>query len=341
LAALATLAILLVRPQKMDLLVLVVGIWLAPLLALLYLYKELIRGTQHIFMALAPPMVLQYVLTITVAFILFKTTRTLSSGNALVIVILALFATLAVQVGALRRALPRDLAQFPSGYEIPLWLRTSFPLLLVSSLGILMSQVDVLVIGAYLGPKEAGIYSIASKTATLVNLSLIVANAAAAPQIAMLHARGDRVSLQRMISTMGQWMFWPSLGMTLFLILFGQPVLRLFGSEFTVGYWSLGLLAFGQLINVSAGAVLNLMNLTGHQAQSLRVYAWVACTNLILNLVLIPRWGIAGAALSTTLSVIGLNVWLAVLVEKHLGIRSFVFENIWRSAIWNRTKKSK
>jgi O-antigen/teichoic acid export membrane protein len=73
------------------------------------------------------------------------------------------------------------------------------------------------------------------------------------------------------------------------------------------------------------GPVSYLTTLTGYQNLTARVFGVCALLNIMLNIVLIPHWGMVGAAITTTATTTVWNVWLYLLVKKHLGIRSFVY----------------
>ncbi len=87
-------------------------------------------------------------------------------------------------------------------------------------------------------------------------------------------------------------------------MLFSQPILSLFGSDFTEASWSLKILVTGQMINALCGSVAILMIMTGHQKKSLPVVVCSALINVVLNAILIPSFGIAGAAIATSFTMI-------------------------------------
>src|SRR5690606_14902262 len=91
---------------------------------------------------------------------------------------------------------------------------------------------------------------------------------------------------------------------------------------FRTGYVALLILVFGQLINAGMGCVVVLLNMTGHERDTLNGVAVAAVANLLLNFLLIPRFGINGAAASTAVSLALWNILLARTVAKRLGLSS-------------------
>ena len=326
LAAAGSLLVLFLWPHQTDVSTLLLGMGLVPLLALMGVQSEIVRGMQRIALAYAPPMLLQPVLALGAAFFVLETLGVLTGVTAVGALILAVSVVVGLQNWSLIRAVPQEAVLAPPRYETSEWLRISLPLLLVAGSFIVLNQADILMVGVYIGHKEAGIYSAATKTAALVSFVLVAVNAIAAPMIAEFHAKGDRERLQKMVSAAARWMFWPSLGMALGLILFGERVLELFGSEFTEGYWPLVLLVVGQLANASMGPVGYLMSLTGYQDLSARVYGLSALVNVVLNAFLIPIWGLLGAAVATATTMVLWNVWFYILVRRLLGIRAFALD---------------
>jgi O-antigen/teichoic acid export membrane protein len=79
--------------------------------------------------------------------------------------------------------------------------------------------------------------------------------------------------------------------------------------------------AIGQLVSVSNGPVGWLMNLTGHQSRSAVVNAVSACLCLLGYLVLIPPFGLMGAAAANAGAVAVKNLWSNRVVRQRLGFR--------------------
>ncbi len=65
--------------------------------------------------------------------------------------------------------------------------------------------------------------------------------------------------------------------------------------------------------------------MTGNQNATAIAYSCAAVLNVALNLVLVPRFGLEGAAASTAISIVFATAWLAVIVRRRLGITAFVF----------------
>jgi O-antigen/teichoic acid export membrane protein len=105
------------------------------------------------------------------------------------------------------------------------------------------------------------------------------------------------------------------------MALFADPLLSIFGAEFATGATGLTILAFATLFNASTGVCGSVITMTGHSRMTFLNSVFNLGLNLALDILLIPRLGIVGAALGVTLSEVTLNVIRTIQV--------FVLLRIW------------
>jgi len=300
------------------------GAWLIPLLALLSLNEEFFKSFRRVGFAYFPHAVLRPLVLLGGSYLLYKATGGLDAQSTLLVLYAAIVFALSVHAWGLWRLLPRPALRTPPAYDFAAWWEVALPLLLMSAFLLLLKHTDVLLIGLFLDTKNVGIYNAAAKTATLVGFVLIAVSAVVAPRISALYAEGRLFELQRLLHYAAHATFWPSLAIGGALILGGRAVLGFFGEEFVAAYSALVFLVLGQLANAAAGPVVYLLNLTGHQRESLRVYGYSALLNGILNAAAIPSWGIEGAAIATMASMMVWNLWLHRLAARRLGLCSSI-----------------
>ena len=311
---------------------LLLGIGLVPLLALMSLQLQIARSTEQMVLAYAPSYLLRHALLlggVGLAYVLNG--DDVSSVTALAITGAALTTILFSQAAVWLCGVPEHVHNAVATYKTKKWLRVAWPLLLVASFNILLDQTDVFLLGVLRPPEEAGVYNIALKTSVLVTFVLTGVNAIAAPRISKLYDKGEIEKLQRLVSMVAHLSFWPSVLGSVVLIAIAEPFLSLFGDEFVTAKDAMIILILGRLTNAGAGAVGYLMNLTGHQKESSRVFAWSAIVNIVLNLGFIPLFGIEGAAIASATTMMLWNVWLHVLVSKRVGVTSSVIGLFLRS----------
>ncbi len=215
------------------------------------------------------------------------------------------------------------------------WMAVSFPLLLVSGMRFLLQQTDVLVVGAVLGTREAGIYAVATRLTRLVALGLLAVNAISAPLTAELFAAGDKGGLERMTLTAAWLSTAACVPAALALVWLREPVLRFFGPEFLAGAGVLVLLALAQVVNAMTGPVGWLLNMTGHHQVNARILVWVAGANALLSWPATSWLGLEGAAVVTAVLVVVKNLWSWWEVKARLGIDGSVL------ATWARSRPTR
>jgi O-antigen/teichoic acid export membrane protein len=187
----------------------------------------------------------------------------------------------------------------------------------------LMSQVDKIALGYYLGARNVGIYSVAAAMVAYVTLILNSVNQVFSPMIADLHARGDNAMLGRLYKALTKWMLGLTLPLAITVIVYARPLMRIFGHDFEGGWPILIIGTTGQLVNCGVGSVGLLLLMSGNQRRLLKVQASMAGFMTVANIALIPIWGIVGAAMAAAITNAGTNAWNLLEVRKVLGFSPF------------------
>src|SRR6185369_7360592 len=181
-------------------------------------------------------------------------------------------------------------------------------------------------VASIIGPPEVtsadlGVYASCVRVALAMVLFLTAVAYVFSPFVADLHARGERDRLDRLFKSITRWTVAGTIPILLLMLLAPAAILRLFGGEnFTSGTTALRILVIGQAINVSVGAAGFVLIMAGRTGWDLTVYAVSAFLDLVLSLILVPKFGINGAAAAQAIT-IGLSNWLRLgLVRKYVGI---------------------
>src|SRR3954453_21835771 len=125
----------------------------------------------------------------------------------------------------------------------------------------------------------------------------------------------DHDRLKDILADSIRWTFWGSLAASIVILAMGRPLLSLFGLGFVEGFQLMLILAAGLMARASVGPIERLLNMLGEQRVCAGVYAAAFMLNLLLGLVLIPRIGVAGAAVSTSTALIVESVLLYVVTK--------------------------
>lgn len=205
------------------------------------------------------------------------------------------------------------------------WILASLPLVLTEGLYLALLNCDIVLLGMFVSPAEVGIYFAATRIVNLVTFIYFAVAALAVPKFSELHAKGNRADLQDFVHNIIQWIFWPTLAAVIFILLLGKFALGFFGADFASGSVLLAILVIGFLARASTGPIEYLLNMTGNQNATAAAYGAAAVLNIILNLILVPRFGLEGAAAATAISLVTASIWLFISVRLRLDITAFVF----------------
>jgi O-antigen/teichoic acid export membrane protein len=201
-------------------------------------------------------------------------------------------------------------------------LKVAFPMLISTSMFMIMNWTDTLMIGYYLDEAEVGIYRLAFKVATLITFAQFAINSIAAPMFSSFKAQDDLAGLIKMTRNIGYMNLAISTPIFIAILIFPSFVLDFFGEEFTAGVYPLIILAIGQIINALCGPVMYLLNMTGKEKQARNIIIVASVINVALNLYFIPLYGLMGAAIATGVSTVVWNVMAVFQIKKEYGFIS-------------------
>ncbi|MBM71212.1 MAG: hypothetical protein CL847_00310 [Crocinitomicaceae bacterium] len=231
--------------------------------------------------------------------------------------------SIAAGVYAPRQILDLGEAQTTTNTFLPQTLLTvAFPMLLSTSMFMVMNWTDTLMIGYYLEESEVGIYRLAFKIAALTTFAQFAINSIAAPMFSSFNANGDMKGLRKIVRNIGYLNVLISVPIFIIIILFPKFLLNFFGDEFTTGVAPLIILAIGSVINAICGPVMYLLNMTGKEKIARNIIIIASILNIILNLTLIPIFGLLGAAYATSISTVVWNALGVAQIKKEYGFIS-------------------
>jgi O-antigen/teichoic acid export membrane protein len=198
-------------------------------------------------------------------------------------------------------------------------LTLSFPMMLTSSFVLIINWVDVLMIGSMMREEDVGLYSVAFRLASIAGLGLVSINTIAGPKFVQFYAKEDMPNFKRTVQHSTKLIMLVSLPILGVLTLFSTIILGFFGSEFVHAKTALTCLVFGQFVNSLCGSVGLVLQMTGGERVVMWIMIGTALLNVVLNLLLIPSWGIEGGATASMLSVSAWNIAMLVAVRVRLG----------------------
>lgn len=207
----------------------------------------------------------------------------------------------------------------------------ALPMFMTSSMHLIIANIDIWFLGIMLTDEYVGIYAVAIKLTLLSSFILTAFNGIIAPKFSELFYSGKMSDLKSVARNSSKLTFWITLPMAAILIFFGKLILGFWGEVFEIGYLTLVMLAIGQLVNVTAGSVGLFLEMTGNQKVFRNIVFVGGILNIVLNVVLIPQYGINGAAFASMISISFWNIVSSVYIKKRFGFSISYFSQIFPS----------
>ncbi len=200
----------------------------------------------------------------------------------------------------------------------------SWPLALTFILHTILTQFDSLILGYFLTPFDVGIYSLVMSAAGFIGLSALVAGPVLLPSFGELFAKDDKENLKSIYISSFKWL--TILAVPVLFLFVSSPVIvmNLFGGkEFISGAPILILLSIAFLISNVVIPTTTILIAVGKTKYLLINTSTTAALSVVMNFILIPRYGIFGAAVTFLVTSIFINVLRIIEVRKILGLNPF------------------
>jgi O-antigen/teichoic acid export membrane protein len=186
---------------------------------------------------------------------------------------------------------------------------------------ILLEWIDVILVGALASPEEAGIYAVVTRCARAGEVIQQAARIAVGPQISGALARGaldEAREIYGLVTAAMIWLAWPFF---ILMGIFGDALLSLFGRGFDDGAASLATLSLAMGLATAAGTVQTILLMGGRSTWQLADKSLALAVNIVLDLVLIPVWGIEGAAVAWAVTIVVDTAVVVYQVQRLMDVR--------------------
>ena len=295
-----------------------------PIYGLVQVQSGVARSYNWINLGLTPIFVLRQVVLLVLMGGAYTLGLPTDAVTATIIGLIALWSVIIGQYLVLNRRLRTTIARGAKAYAVRTWLSTSAPIFLVEGFYLLLTYTDVIVLKQFRPPDEVAIYYASAKTLALVAFIYFSVAQTLAHKFAEYHVGGDRKRLADFLAHAIRLTFWPSLGAIIVILALGEPLLLLFGRSFVSGYYLMFIIAIGLLARASVGPAERLLNMLGERRSCALVYAGSFSINLGLCIVLIPRLGLAGAAIANAVALVTESICLFFVAKVRLGYHCFI-----------------
>jgi len=200
----------------------------------------------------------------------------------------------------------------------------SGPMAVSAASFLLMQSMDVLMLTKLTTYETVAYYSAAIKLTMIVAIVLASVNSVIAPQISEHYFSKQFNLLKENIKKGTRLIFLVTFPLIIALALLPTLALSFFGEDYVSAKSALLILLVGQVVNALCGSVGIYLNMTGKQKSFQLILVSALILNIVLNYVLIPKFGMVGAAIATSASMILWNITAVVYVYKKDKIKIFL-----------------
>lgn len=303
-----------------------------PFVTLTNIWGAALRGLGHGVVAQALPTVLRpllLLLGVGVALLVFVARP--GALLAMLINLAAAILTFVATFALYRRLRPQELVSAHANGPVPGLWQEAFPFMILSIIAMVGARIDLFLIAGLLDAHAAGLYEVAWRGADLVTLPLTATTAVLAPEYAKRHGRQDIYGLQRLVTQSSRGLLLLSAPVAVCLVLLPGPIVSfVFGSDYARSADSMAILGAGYLFVLVMGPVHVLASMVGLGRASAAAALLAAVLGAALSLLLIPKFGIRGAALSRAIAQITAAMWLGWLIFRRTGIHTAAFTRLQR-----------
>jgi len=200
---------------------------------------------------------------------------------------------------------------------------TSYPMALNAMTFFLMQSTNVILLGKFKDFETVAYFDTAARVASLTAMGVMAVNVVVAPKLAEEFSRNNKVGLKKIYRSAIRLMVILSTPAVLFLLFFGEFTMGLFGQEYKTAKTALLILVVAQFLVTFLGISGTYMNMTGKQRVLHKILLVAFFVNVALNFLLIPIYGMNGAAMATGISIVGWNLFTQIYIYKKDGVSAF------------------
>ncbi len=297
---------------------------LVPLFALQDYAEAVARGFNWAALAIAPTYILRNALigmTLVASILLGAPAE---AWVAVACTLAALMLGLLVHTILLVRRMRRALPPAQKSYRLREWTIASLPLAAVDLAHTGFNFVDVILLSFFLPPEAVAVYFAATRILQFVVFASYAASAVTAPRFAEAKARGDLGSLRALIVRTARLTSAATVLIGAGVLGAAPLLLQLFGPGFEASFVPLAILVIGVVAYSAFGPAEDVLNMLGGERVSAAVALAALAVAVVLNLLLIPRFGVMGAAIAMGVAYGLRGAGLAIMARARLGIPTHV-----------------
>ena len=198
-------------------------------------------------------------------------------------------------------------------------IKTASPLLFSGLFLYLLNYTNVILLGIMTDETQVGIYNIAYKIGSVGFLVIVSVSTIITPKIAEFYGQENLSELKKLTHNATRLIALLSIPIVLVLVLFSKFILSYWGTQVVAGSTTMIIVSIGVLFSAMAGNVDQILNMTENQKILRNITIVSFFVNLGLSYLLIPIYGIEGAAFSSLITNMLINILCLYYIKKKLG----------------------
>lgn len=185
------------------------------------------------------------------------------------------------------------------GFAVPLWIS--------GLLNTFRKNIQAVILGTTATSVSVGVFGIVGHVNIVGHSVYVAVTVAVKPLLARLHDQSDRDGLEHIYTTTTRWLVMSNIPIFMAMVLYPASILAIFGEAFTVGAAALAVMAAAELVNAATGICGSLIDMTGHTRVKLANSVLLLAVFLATNVLLIPEYGVLGAAVAYFIAIAVVN----------------------------------
>lgn len=182
-------------------------------------------------------------------------------------------------------------------------------------------NLDVIMLGSFVGNAQIGFYRTAAEIARSLTQIRFVFSSVYSPLVARYARERNIPAMQESFSVISRWVLSIAAPVTVLVFLYRSEILWVFNPAYYQDALFVGLLLVGPLFSAATGLAGNILVMAGFPVYNLLNGILLTVVNAGINLLLIPVWGLAGAAFATMVAQLGVGILQIVEVRALVGVR--------------------
>ncbi|MCG5525273.1 oligosaccharide flippase family protein [Ectothiorhodospira haloalkaliphila] len=301
---------------------LAIGLLMIPLMGLALVRASSLRGLGHIVQGQLPELAIKPLVFLALLLgLLLVSSGTLTASWAMTLNIAATVTAFVVGAWMLRRVRPPAVTMSRPAYESRAWLGSVIPLATITAMHLVNTQADLILVGIFMESADVGNYKIAAQIAFVVGFGLHATKMVAEPFFARFYRQKDEERLRKLGNGISAANTIIALSIFLILLISGKQFIQLvFGEAFLPAHGPLLVLSAAWVVAAVFSASGQFLVMAGFENKYVWVRVFSVLVNIVLNLLMIPLFGLMGAAVATLVSMVIFYIMGWRLAVKETGI---------------------